>query len=179
MKKRRFLIISLLLVAALALGIGYANLTDDLFVTGSAGILQENAEAAFASDVYFTKAIVSEGRGTAVIGADDAGEANDKVTITVAANALSGAGDSVVCTLTVKNAGDLNASVTVATPTIGSEVDGDSDYFSVTVDPVNKTINANEEGTFVVTIKVIKTPDKDVNATFDITMTATSLAAQQ
>ena len=174
MKKRRFLIISLLLVAALALGIGYANLTDDLFVTGTAGILQENADAAFASDVYFEKAIVSDGRGTAVIGADDNGEANDKVTITVAANALGGAGDSVVCTLTVKNAGDLNASVTVNTPVI----DGDSEYFGVTVDPVNKTIDAGDEGNFVVTIKVLKTPDANVEATFDITMTATSLAAQ-
>lgn len=178
MKKRRFLIISLLLVAALALGIGYANLTDDLFVDGSAQILKANADDAFAADVYFSKAIVSEGRGTAVIEADDNDHANDKVTLTVAADALGGAGDSVLCTLTVKNAGDLNANVTVGTPVLSSEVTGDSDYFTVSVDPTNKTINAGEEGTFIVTVKVAKTPDKDVSATFTIEMTATSLAAE-
>ena len=36
MKKRRTLIISLLLVAALALGVGYATITRDLSVQGTA-----------------------------------------------------------------------------------------------------------------------------------------------
>ena len=46
MKKRRTFIVSMLLVAALALGIGYAALTDVLEVTGRADINQSQAETA-------------------------------------------------------------------------------------------------------------------------------------
>ena len=44
MKRRRNVIISLLLVAALALGIGYAAVTDVLDITGSADVSAAQVE---------------------------------------------------------------------------------------------------------------------------------------
>lgn len=177
MKKRRSLIISLLLVAALTLGIGYASLTDDLFIAGSAAIDSDDAKTAFAEDVYFTKAVISEGRGTAVIEADKNGEASDKVTITVPSGVLKGEGDSVVCTLEISNVGDLDALVT-----LDSNVVDNATYFQVTTNweglGNKNTLAAKGDVDLVVTIKCIKTPTTDVTTTFSIGMTATAVDSQ-
>ena len=170
MKKRRTLIISLLLVAALALGVGYAALADDLFVTGTAGIKAENAEDAFAADVYFTKAVMSAEKGTAKIVNDDNGEAADKVTIEVNENALSGAGDSVICAIEISNVGDLAAKVK-----LGAIAVSNTEYFQVTTSWGNNTTQDLAAGgtlDLTVTITVLKTPTVDVDTTFTISMTA-------
>ena len=54
MKKRRNLIISLLLIAALALGIGYAGVSDDLFINATANVDPDRASAELSADVQFT-----------------------------------------------------------------------------------------------------------------------------
>ena len=54
MKKRRTFIVSMLLVAALALGIGYAALSDTLDINGTADVNQSQAEADFDLNVYFS-----------------------------------------------------------------------------------------------------------------------------
>ena len=177
MKKRRTLIISLLLVAALTLGIGYASLTDDLFVTGSAGINSEHAEDAFGQDIYFTRAIITGDRATAVIGADEHGEAADKVTITVKDGVLAGAGDSVVCALEISNVGDLDANVK-----LNGIVVSNSEFFKVTTNwGSNDTQFLEAGGTLdvVVTITVVKTPTVNVDTTFDLTFTATAVEPAQ
>ena len=174
MKKRRSLVISLLLVAALTLGIGYASLTDDLAITGSAAIDSNDAKSAFAEDVYFTKAVVTEGRATAEIVADDNNEANDKVIITVPKGVLKGEGDSVICTLEISNVGDLDALVTLD----GVDVKNTT-YFQVTTswDKLGNqsTLAAKDNVDLVVTIKCIRTPTSDVSTTFSIGMTATAV----
>ena len=173
MKKRRTTIIALLLVAALALGIGYAALADDLFITGSANISAENAESAFAADVYFTKAVISADKGTAVIGADKNGEASDKVTITVNDDVLAGQGDSVICALEISNVGDLDAKIT-----LDSVVASKSEYFKVTTswgNTTEQTLGAGETLDLTVTITVLKTPTVDVSTTFDLGFTAEAI----
>ena len=172
MKKRRSTIIALLLVAALALGIGYAALTDDLFITGSAGIKQEHAEDAFGADVYFTRAVISGEKGTATIGADTHSEANDQITITAAEGAFKGAGDSVLTTVEITNAGDLAASVK-----LNSALASNAEYFEVTTNwgTEDKVIAAGAKVTFEVYITCIKTPTSDVSTTFDIGFTATAV----
>ena len=173
MKKRRSTIIALLLVAALALGIGYAALTDDLFVTGSADISVDKAEDAFGADVYFTKAIISADKGTATIGVDEHNEAADKVTIAVADGVLGGKGDSVVCALEISNVGDLDANVT-----LDSIVESNAEYFDVTTSwgsTTSQTVAAGATVDLVVTITVLKTPTANVSTTFDLGLTATSV----
>lgn len=173
MKKNRTLIISLLLIAALALGIGYAALTDDLFIAGSAKIKTENAENSFAADVYFTKAVMSAEKGTASIGVDENNEASDKVTITVNEDVLGGKGDSVLCTLEISNVGDLDASVS-----IDSIVTSNDEFFTVTTSwgsNTTRTIAAGATLDLVVTIAVDKTPTTNVSTTFEIGLTATAV----
>ena len=177
MKKRRTLIISLLLVAALTLGIGYASLADDLFVTGSANIDSKNAQNAFGEDIYFTKAVISDNRGTATIGVDKNDHAADKVTIAVKEGALAGAGDSVVCAIEISNVGDLDANVKLN----GIDV-SNSEFFKVTTSwgsNNTQTLAAGDALDIVVTITVIKTPTVNVSTTFDLTFTATSVEPAQ
>ena len=53
MKKRRTMIVALILVATLALGIGYANYADELSANGTANLNTDAAKAAFDADVHF------------------------------------------------------------------------------------------------------------------------------
>ena len=174
MKKRRSLIISLLLVAALTLGIGYASLTDDLFVEGNAAIDSDDAKSAFADDVYFSNAVVNEGRGTARIEADKNGEAKDKVVIDIPAGVLKGAGDRVMVTLEITNKGDLDALVTLDSIHVENGT-----YFDVTTnwDALNNQCNlgADQDIDIVLTIRCVKTPTSDVSTSFTVGFTATAV----
>ena len=177
MKKRRTLIISLLLVAALALGIGYASLSDDLFIGGSANIDADDAKDAFAADVYFTKAVMSADKGVATIGADKNGEASDKVTITVNDGVLAGQGDSVICAIEISNVGDLPADVTINSINVSNE-----NYFKVTTSwgaNTTQRLDAGDTLDLTVTITVLKTPTADVDTTFDIGMVATAIGGAE
>ena len=170
MKKRRSSIIVFVLVAALCLGIGYAALADDLFVTGSANISVEHAEDAFAEDIYFSRAVMNAEAGTAVIGADEHGEASDKVTITVADGALKGKDDYVICNLEIKNAGDIDATITM-----GGMTGLDTEYFEVTTSwgaTTTQNIPAGATLDIVYTIKCIKTPTTAVSTNFSVTFQA-------
>ena len=98
MKKRRTLIISLLLIAALALGIGYAALSTDLTVSGSV------SNAPHPIDVTFQEGSISAGAGLA------SAEAASRVVCTNGAKSatfdvagLVHQGDKVVATFTVVN----------------------------------------------------------------------------
>lgn len=166
MKNRKIVVVAFLLIAMLLLGVGYAALTDDLFITGTAQVKLENADAAFSEDIYFSKAVMSADKGTATIGADDNGDANDKITITVAEDALAGQGSSVICAIEIKNAGDLDAWVTL-NPTF---LVSNGTYFAVSTSWANNTQKIVAGGTadITVTITCIKTPQATVNTTFGL-----------
>lgn len=72
MKKRRTLIISLLLIAALALGIGYAALTDDLFIDATANFDPKVAEDELDVDVKFIDPTTSNDYCNAGVSGNDA-----------------------------------------------------------------------------------------------------------
>lgn len=170
MKNRKIVITAFVLVAAMLMAVGFAAMADDLFVEGTAKITAENAEQAFGEDIYFTKAVMSENKGTAVIGVDKNGEAADKVTITLNDDALKGAGDSVICSLEISNVGDIKAWVQLN----GIIVSNDT-YFKVTTSWGNTNVMELPEGEtldVVVTITCIKTPQAEVSTTFDLTYTA-------
>ena len=170
MKNRKLVITAFVLVAVLLMAVGFAAMSDDLFITGSAGITAENAESAFAEDIYFTKAIMSADKGTAVIEADKNGEANDKITITVAEDALKGKDDKVLCAVEITNAGDVDAWVQ-----LDSIVVSNSNYFAVTTSWGNTTVMPLAAGQAIdltVTITCIKTPQTEVTTTFDLGFTA-------
>lgn len=165
MKKRRNLIISLLLVAALALGVGYAAISDVLDLYGSADVNQSAAEEAFNADIYFADAVANEEGNVASVNTDD----NDMASFT--AFTLKGKDDYATFTFTIANDGDLDA---VVTPSFAADGNSNPEYFEVKSDWAGqpKTIAAGDSETYTVTVKLLKTPTEQVHGTFKIELTA-------
>ena len=152
MKNRKTVVVAFMLCAVMLLGVGYASIADVLDITGSADVTKENAQLSFDADVYFTNAVVADdnaGTNTTSINADN----NDKASFT--ANNLKGDGDTAKFTYTIKNANDIAAEVT---PSISSNTA--TEYFDVSSDwaGATKTIPANGELTYTVTVTLKKTP---------------------
>ena len=174
MKKRRTLIISLLLVAALALGIGYAALSTDLTVTGAV------ANSPHPIEVTFKTGSISAGEGLA------SAEAASKVVCTNGAKSatfdvagLVHAGDKVVATFTVVN--NNKYAVTLNTPTI-TETDTNN-FFTATTTWLDDggsatatapTLAAGATATFKVSVVMDKNTAETYTGDFVLTVTATS-----
>lgn len=168
MKNRKFVVVAFLLVAVLLLGVGYAALSDTLDITGSADVNQSAAEEAFNEDVYFSAANANEDGNTASVNADN----NDKASFT--ANTLKGQGDKVTFTFTIKNNGDVEATVT---PRLNASLGNTlPEYFEITSDwdGQPKTLAAHSEITYTVTVKLLKTPTEAISGSFLIELVATS-----
>lgn len=146
MKKRRTLIISLLLVAALMLGIGYAALSRELIISSTAILNPNNDDF----KIEFTSAGSSDdAKATASIAAS-------KTTANYEVKGLSKQNDDVTLTYVVtNNTTDVNAELTGLAMTEGTLYIGDgtstpgvvSDYFSkiVTVTHENGDVWADDD----------------------------------
>ena len=167
MKRRRTLVISLLLVAALCLGIGYAALSDTLDINGSADVNQSAAEEAFNEDIYFSAAVANQTGNTATLDPTD----NDMASF--AANTLKTKGDQVTFTFTIKNDGDLDALVT---PSFASDGNTNPTYFKISSDWAGqaRTIKAGQSDTYTVTVELLATPTETIHGSFHIALTATA-----
>ena len=165
MKNRKGLI-SLMLVAVLLLGIGYAALTDTLDITGSADVNQSAAEEAFNEDIYFSAAVANETGNTASVNADN----NDKASFTAAT--LKGKGDKVTFTFTIKNDGDVDATVT---PKLNASLGNTNpEYFSISSDWAGeaKVLAAHSEVTYTLTVELLKTPTNTISGSFLVELVA-------
>ena len=165
MKNRKGLI-AFLVLAVMLLGVGYAALTDTLDITGSADVNQSAAEEAFNEDIYFSAAVANEDGNTASINADN----NDKASFT--AKTLKGKGDKVTFTFTIKNDGDVAATVTPKlNATLGNT---NPEYFSLTSDwdGAAKVLAAQSEITYTLTVELLKTPTETVAGSFLVELTA-------
>ena len=168
MKNRKLVIVAFLLVAMMLLGVGYAALSDTLDITGSADVNQSAAEEAFNEDVFFSAAVANEAGNTASINADN----NDKASFT--ANTLKGKGDKVTFTFTIKNDGDVDATVTPKlNATLGNT---NPEYFAISSDwdGAAKTLAAHSEVTYTITVELIKTPTETISGSFLVELTAVS-----
>ena len=120
MKRRRTLIVSLLLVAALCMGIGYAALAGNLTITGSATITQQEF------DVYFTQAEkddVNTTTGVTVTVPDDTNFATLKTKeVNITVTGLVNEDDKAVIQFTGQNDNDCIMTLS-AVPTYGSTQD--------------------------------------------------------
>ena len=166
MKNRKLVIVAFLLAAMMLLGVGYAALSDTLDITGSADVNQSAAEEAFNEDVYFSAAVANEVGNTASINADN----NDKASFTAAT--LKGKGDKVTFTFTIKNDGDVAATVT---PKLNASLGNTNpEYFSISSDWAGeaRTLAAHSEITYTVTVELIKTPTVTISGSFLVELTA-------
>ena len=182
-----------MLIAVVALGLGYAAITGvNLLINGSAtatatgtqeefnvhfdDLIQEGNYITYtetAEEDSFTQTFVDSKNVTATTG-----ETNKTASIAVANNQLSAdialanlttVGDTVTFTIPVINESDgikANLSATVT--------NNEEEYFTVTAVPAVETLNGgNATTTVTVTVSVIKVPKvNDVNATFTVTLAA-------
>ena len=165
MKNRKGLI-SLMLVAVLLLGIGYAALSDTLDITGSADVNQSAAEEAFNEDIFFSAAVANEAGNTASVNSDN----NDKASFTAAT--LKGKGDKVTFTFTIKNDGDVDATVT---PKLNASLGNTNpEYFSISSDWAGeaKVLAAHSEVTYTLTVELLKTPTNTISGSFLVELVA-------
>ena len=166
MKKRRTLIISLLLVAALALGIGYAGFSIDMLVNGTATMKGE------APNVVFSKAVVKSATNDEIeerAGIGTVGGAS----IDIDSAGFASVNDELVITLTIKN--NHNFDVKVSAPTVELTKVNNEDYFAVSTDwgTTEKTIAANGEVSFNLTIKQVKDTSDEVTQSYLVKFVAT------
>ncbi len=186
MKNKRNVIVAFLLVAALCLGIGYAEVADKLFINADLSVNAGNNDnpttptgfnAEFDQDIYFS-AVAKAGTGdtdkvTAVIGneiaaTEDRGK-DDIITITAADGAFDAQNEYVTITATVKNDNATqSADVTLVAPT------GYNDHFKVEITPTaQQTIAAGGTQNYEIKITLVKIPERDIdNAVFQIVFTA-------
>ena len=177
MKKRRTLIISLLLIAALCLGIGYAALARDLQINGSANLQGNNEDF----DIVFMEGNAKNGNATVTV-------AEGTTTASYVIDGLSKAGDTEVITFKIKNrTSDIDGLLKGITSTTGelklTNPDGTDEtvayntYFEKSMVITNADgdvygaegvdefiVGAGEEATVVITIKLIKSVTNPLSA---------------
>lgn len=160
MKNRKVLIGIVLLIVVLALGIGYAAITDSLKITGTATATakQENFKVVFTG----VTSEVSDGVTTTVT--------NGATTATMDVTGLTTTGDTKTATFNIKNnSAELKALVDVATKSITNP-----GFFTIDAEVANPTtaLAPNGETTVTVTVKLIKTPIEAVTGTINVELGA-------
>ena len=191
MKNRRIAVISIVLVAVLCLGVGYAALTDDMSVTGNLSINKDAANEDFDMDVHFdpgTAATITKESSdgttdvstvTATVTTAENGDVNDLLKITIPAGVLNFKGDKLTVKATVvNNSTEFDATVKMVA------VDGQDDALLSTVSCTFNgaqeiTIDANggtAEVTVVITLNETVTGDEaNKNGDFSFAIGATAV----
>lgn len=181
MKKRRTMIIALLLVAALALGIGYANVEGRLLINGKV------AAKAQPFNVHFTA--FTPGAYTSKIGVNvptitcDTILSTDAPAKTVILNIgdMASETDSIKATLAVTNDNDCDMYVKVESTmygtALGSTNNADPDKFTVETDwgTTVKSIAAGDTVNIEVTVTMIDSCTEDYTGAFALTLYGTSV----
>ena len=162
MKKRRSSIIALLLVAALALGIGYAALTDELTINGKVTTDGEVMNDTFDELVYFTNATVTNSPASHIIADVSATYGGD--TASYAISGMKAVNDKVVMEFTIHNAYSETVWVTIG--------DHDEhlydDFVKITGYFKDNNTNTAEIGTdedaiFVIEVEIVELTDTSIN----------------
>lgn len=170
MKKRRTLIISLLLIAALALGIGYAGFTSDLTLTGEA-ILGGVSE----SKVVIKTVSIEEGDSSgAHIVASATGEGTKSANVDV--TGFEKIGEYALVTVVVENPHEFDVNLTVKDLVIANNIiSGTDEYFTIEYEgDLPTTIAATSTAEFQIRITAnVITPDAHTS-NFTVGITAST-----
>lgn len=188
MKKRRTLIISLLLVAALALGIGYAGLSGQVTVNGKVKNKPHAVELVFVKDasVKITASAVGTDNGVGGVASTtntlDVTDGHDTATFNV--SDMAHKGDYITAHLKIKNNNQYD--VVVGEPTTNYILpDGTAQFFTVTtawidrtgdsvVNEADLTLGHDEVLEFTVTITMIGEPtSENIEGDFILTVPGT------
>ena len=162
MKQKRTFLVVALLVAALSLAVGYAAITKNLAVTGSASATtnDDNFKVKFTG----TPTTSDANKVTASITSD--------LAATINVSGLTTTGDTATATYTIENfSAELGASLAVKTIE-----NSNSEYFEVTASLANSAIAKGATTTLTVTVKLLKTPVDKQTTTITVPVTATATA---
>ena len=164
------------------MGIGFAALTDNLFIKGEATLATTSAQTDFDADVYFNAAEVVAGTGgtntatpdSAVVGS------TDKDSATFYVKSLGKKDETVTFKFTIQNdSTEFDAKITLDT---GYPTTTDDANFYITYS-IEAGV-AENEGEIIckasntvdvyVTVKLLNTPSENMSAAFNVNLTATS-----
>lgn len=179
MKNRKTVVVAFLLVAAMLLGIGYANLTTTLTIIGNAHVDIAQAEVNFDNKVYFSSARLGNSTGTG--GTADEISANNTDDATYVVNKLATKGEYSEFYFTIKNDSNVPVKISVEpTKLSGAENDTNSNpsIFEVTYEYANDNMEIPSGGEMEVkvTVKIIEAVTKVTSGTFTIELTATAVS---
>ena len=141
MKNRNTVITAFVLVAVMLMAVGFAALTDDLFINGDVNLTHGAAQEEVAKDVYFS-AVSDEENCSAVISASDASNDTIVVKINDDTTSMAVAGDEASFTATVQN--DNNVMVYLTFEHTASE------YFEMCVVDSNGVHTTGADGSITV-----------------------------
>lgn len=187
MKKRRIVVVSFILVAALVMGIAYASLADNLFIKGEANVSTTVAQQEFDADVRFitegtgkvegtggTAAVPTDKEETVKIGSTDP----DSATFYV--YTLGKQNESVTFSVAIKNdSTEFDAVVTLDTgyPTTTNnkfKIEYSTDKTFPTEPVTEITCKAGGTATVYVRVTLVESPEENTTSAFNVNLTATS-----
>ena len=170
MLKRRNAVLAFLLVAVMLLGVGFAALSNELSIGGTANATQAQLDATFKDQIGFSSFVADTCNAATVTSNTDFTDLPDAVSFT--ATGFTQNGDYVTAKFTItNNHPDLAATIpSTLTATVGGD---EARYFSATATPSATTINA-DGGTATVTVVVTMehTPIDDADATITVSFNA-------
>ncbi len=171
MLKRNKVLVAFMLVAVLCMSIGFAAISDTLYVNGSMSLELKDGgtlDEEFDSNVYFVSAMATTANvTTSSITADDAGDENDKYTFVIDPVAFAKAGDSVTITVGVKNENTAAAKLTLSSVVEGALAD------FITVTPtLAQTVAANGTETLTIVVTLDSIPQTASTSSISFTIDA-------
>lgn len=174
MKKNRTLIVAVLLVAALALGVGYAAITGNLFIHGKVTTAAQTFNVVFTD--YETKSATRDGVETGVLaGSTDAISTEGVQTVKFFVTGMSYVDDTVVGRFEVTNNNEV-AMFFNADPIVTNEggmfqvtVAWDTDY-----DTANGIAPNGGAAHLLVTVKMLRGATDAIDIDFTVQLPATS-----
>ncbi len=190
MKNRKVIVTAFLLVAALILGVGFAQLNDALTITGDATVSGVHAQNTYDEDVHFEKVAldaaslnwqdqIDDPDNTSVSAWINAGAGIDlKDTAGFAVNTLAEKDDVAIIWFKIVNEGTNTATVSV-TSSVGAQTDATLFGINAELLDTNKDATNQLAGGAEVWVKVTVTllkdpPSGDSKGNFTIAISAVS-----
>lgn len=161
--KKRTLVIAVLLVAALALGIGYAALSDTLTLNGTIKSTGDDMTDTFDGLVYFTNATVTNSPATHITANVSAAYGGDEASYTI--TGMDTVGDVVEMEFVIHNA--YTETVWVS---LGAHDENNNECVKITNNYTEAIeIAANSNATFTVTVEIVKLTGEGIDLTHNVT----------
>ena len=171
MKKRKTLILMLSLVCLLVVGIGFAAITHDFTITGTAKVVKSNFDVNFVTNGTEPYTVSSDGKTATVTVSSGLAAVGTSVTVKVKIENASTDYDANITAITV---GDVTIS---GTETKSTDISVTTTNAPITVDAKSDDTNGSEIIDVIFTVNKAQTEDTTFAFTISFTATAVPVAA--